>query len=270
MEYTRSNMPKMLEAYLLLKQNLSATKQQAQRLHSTYVRINQEFNLVNSRILELGAGSRGALIQLFDDSNEVIGIDLYLGALDQGLWKAAKTYIRKMTFDPLFHYYVGRINGRPVNKSRKVLNMDATKLEFPDGSFDFVYSRYFLEHIEDINNIASECFRVLKPGGKAYHVFSLYTSLDGAHTLDWRRYKPWQHLTSEVQANAYINRYRLDKYLDAFASAFGAENVSIKKERNEEAIKQLTPESRQELSDYSEDELLVSSPEIIAFKAVKC
>ena len=266
MEYTQSSMPKLVEAYLLLKQNFAATKQQAQRLHATYSRINQEFQIHDSHVLELGAGSRGALIQLFDDSNEVVGIDLYLGALDQGVWKAAKTYFRKIVFDPLFHHYVKMFNGRPVNKNRKVLHMDATNLDFPDNSFDFVYSRYFLEHIDDINRIASECFRVLKPGGTAYHVLALYTSLDGAHTLDWRRYDPWQHLITEVQGNAYINKYRLEKYRQEFESVFGAENVTLRVERSDEAVKLLTLGRRQILADYAEDELLATSPEVIARK----
>ena len=42
---------------------------------------------------------------------------------------------------------------------------DATALEFPDGSFDLVYSYHVLEHIPQWQKALSEMRRVLKPGG---------------------------------------------------------------------------------------------------------
>jgi ubiquinone/menaquinone biosynthesis C-methylase UbiE len=266
MAYTESTQSKITESFLLLRNALSSTKQQAENLFNTYDRIQKEFGLQNKRILELGAGSRGALITLFDDSNDVVGIDLYLGALDQGLWKAVKTGARKILFDPFFNHHLKACHGRPPNTSRKVLNMDATSLDFPDNSFDFVYSRYFMEHIEDVDKVASECARVLKPGGTSYHVFALYTLLDGAHTLDWTRYEPWAHLYSQVPGNAYVNKYRLQKYRGEFDAAFGQGNVEFRLTPSDTASRYMTPEIRAKLSDYADEELLINSPEIIAHK----
>ena len=42
---------------------------------------------------------------------------------------------------------------------------DATKLEFPNGLFDVVYSYHALEHIHDDQKAVSEMKRVLKPNG---------------------------------------------------------------------------------------------------------
>jgi SAM-dependent methyltransferase len=142
--------------------------------------------------MEIGAGSRGSLIQMFGETNDVISIDKYLGALEQGYWKALKTFTRKLVFDPIFYHHLRKLNGGYLNRARKVINMDAMKMEFPDNDFDFVYSRYLLEHIEDISTLASEIHRVLKPGGRTYHVFSIRR---WRATLDWRRHEPWQHLT---------------------------------------------------------------------------
>ncbi len=42
---------------------------------------------------------------------------------------------------------------------------DATKLPWPDGSFDHVYMMWFLEHVEDPRPFLAEARRVLRPGG---------------------------------------------------------------------------------------------------------
>ena len=44
---------------------------------------------------------------------------------------------------------------------------DAENLEFPDESFDVVYSHGVLHHTPDINAAVQEIHRVLKPGGRA-------------------------------------------------------------------------------------------------------
>jgi len=42
------------------------------------------------------------------------------------------------------------------------------QLPFADNSFDFIASLAVLEHVQNVNNVLSECFRVLRPGGYAY------------------------------------------------------------------------------------------------------
>jgi len=46
-----------------------------------------------------------------------------------------------------------------------VCNLDQEKLPYPDNFFDVVYSKSFLEHLEDPVFFLKEAFRVLKPGG---------------------------------------------------------------------------------------------------------
>ena len=56
-----------------------------------------------------------------------------------------------------------------LNQSEGVMALDATK-EFPfvDSSFDYVYSEHMIEHIQypDGQRMLSECFRMLRPGGR--------------------------------------------------------------------------------------------------------
>ncbi|OHA64756.1 MAG: hypothetical protein A2843_02455 [Candidatus Wildermuthbacteria bacterium RIFCSPHIGHO2_01_FULL_48_27b] len=44
--------------------------------------------------------------------------------------------------------------------------MDATHLEFPDNSFDKVYSLHTIEHIPDLQKALTEMERILKPQGR--------------------------------------------------------------------------------------------------------
>jgi ubiquinone/menaquinone biosynthesis C-methylase UbiE len=54
--------------------------------------------------------------------------------------------------------------------------MDAENLEFPDATFDLVYSWGVLHHSPDTAKAVREVYRVLKPGGEArvmiYHKYS--------------------------------------------------------------------------------------------------
>lgn len=265
MEYTYSTMPKWREVALLFRKSMTSTKLSAERIFSLYSRLVADFNLHGKCILEIGAGGRGAFLRLFDDTNEVYGIDKYLGYFDEGWFKFLKTSVRGMCFDPVFYRHLRKLNGGILHR-RPVKRMDAERMDFPDASFDFVYSRYVLEHVERVDKIAQEAYRSLKPGGVTYHVFALYSSLEGGHTLDWRRFNPWQHLYSTVPSNAYVNKYRLSVYKEAFEKAFGKENVEINLPKDPEAEALLTDDIRSRLSDYDPRELIVGSPEIIAYK----
>jgi ubiquinone/menaquinone biosynthesis C-methylase UbiE len=104
-------------------------------------------------------------------------------------------------------------------------------LDFPDNSFDIVYSWEVIHHSPDTKKAANEIFRVLKPGGVAkvmlYHKYSMvgfmlwlryaifagrpFTSLDGiyANYLE----SPGTKAYSEAEARNLFQQF---------------ENVSIK------------------------------------------
>jgi SAM-dependent methyltransferase len=50
--------------------------------------------------------------------------------------------------------------------SVQYLQADAHRLDFPDVSFDLVYTRYVLEHVADPVRVLSEMRRVTRPGGR--------------------------------------------------------------------------------------------------------
>ncbi|HEV2620736.1 MAG TPA: methyltransferase domain-containing protein [Frateuria sp.] len=67
------------------------------------------------------------------------------------------------------HLIAGFLNADLSSTSDHVLRLDATKpFPFDDGSFDYIFSEHMIEHIHYLDglNMLSECYRVLKKGGK--------------------------------------------------------------------------------------------------------
>jgi ubiquinone/menaquinone biosynthesis C-methylase UbiE len=64
----------------------------------------------------------------------------------------------------------GWMNIDKFNIRPGVIQMDITKLDFPDNYADEICARDVLEHISwrETDNVLKEWYRVLKPGGKIY------------------------------------------------------------------------------------------------------
>ena len=100
------------------------------------------------KVLELGTGTGGTATMLAKLGASVVGIDLLPFRLDE-----AKE----------------RVNQHNVTNAVDFSVMDATQLAFPDDTFDFIISKSVLVFTEHAQT-AKECYRVLKPGGKAIFI----------------------------------------------------------------------------------------------------
>ena len=49
--------------------------------------------------------------------------------------------------------------------------MDATRLDFPDASFDKIYSAHTIEHIPNLTKALQEMARVIKKGGRMLLIY---------------------------------------------------------------------------------------------------
>lgn len=119
----------------------------------------------DAEVLGVGAGNEPTVFWLTNHVHRVFATDLYLG--DEWAESAAPV----MLTDP------GRFWPGPWDRRRLVVqHMDGRDLQYPDNSFDAVFSSSSIEHFgghEDVAAAVDEIFRVLKPGG----VLSLSTEL---------------------------------------------------------------------------------------------
>ena len=101
--------------------------------------------LEGKKVLELGTGTGGTATLLAKQGASVVGIDLLPFRLAEAQARAAEHNVAEAVNFAL---------------------MDATYLAFPDNTFDFIISKSVLV-FTDHRQTARECYRVLKPGGKA-------------------------------------------------------------------------------------------------------
>ena len=190
-----------------------------------------------------------------------------------GLRRTAKTVARKaLLIDARYQSEVARQLGLTRFPRLKVLQMDVSRMTFPDSSFDFVFSYSVFHHLPNPAQAFREVARVLRAGGVAYISFQLFTSATGC--LD-PRYFPsvspqavrWPHLrspySSDVRQNAVLNRLRLDEWRDIIASTLPRAEVIARGHGHDGLAADLAALREQgELAGYSDEELLAN--EIVA------
>lgn len=116
----------------------------------------------DAKVLAVGAGREPVLFWLANRVGRVVATDIY-GQGEFGTDHREADI--SMLQDPGSHAPF------PFRKERlEVLQMDARRLDFPDASFDVVYSLSSIEHFgspAEIAQSAREMGRVLRPGGYA-------------------------------------------------------------------------------------------------------
>jgi SAM-dependent methyltransferase len=140
------------------------------------------------RILEVGGGRSGLTRMLYP-----------------------KARITNLDMDPSFADV-------PCNRQEGVTFVcgDATRLEFPDRSFDAVTMFDVIEHVPDDRCALAEAFRVLKPGGylllstpNEYWRFPYYRFMDAMCPSEEEKFAEWGHVRrgySREQLEALIGR----------------------------------------------------------------
>lgn len=102
---------------------------------ATYIRNN--YYLTQGKFLDIGCG-RGDMLKAFHD----IGYDAY----GTDISPASKELVYPIPFT--------------------VCDLSKNQLDYPDNSFDFVFSKSVIEHLREPEKLLNEAYRILKPGGK--------------------------------------------------------------------------------------------------------
>lgn len=94
-------------------------------------------------LMDFGCGTGWYLPLLHNHANRIIGVDISQELIDLAHGVATKKNLGKVSF---LHY-------------------DGYHLPFPDNSIDGVFEWDVMHHVDDLDQVIPEIFRVLKPGG---------------------------------------------------------------------------------------------------------
>lgn len=152
-----------------------------------------EKNLANRIVLDLGSGFGGRTIYYAraGKSKLCFGLDIDTRGVEE-----SKKYADFIKQDNVF-FAMGK----------------GENLPFASDLFDFVLSFDVLEHVNDVEKVFSDVYRVLKPGGRFCSVFPPYYSATGSHVK--RTKFPWLNVffstekIYEVLTKEYGDKYEL-------------------------------------------------------------
>jgi ubiquinone/menaquinone biosynthesis C-methylase UbiE len=184
-----------------------------------------EASLDGASVLDVGCGAGiDSILLALHPVERVVAIDLEfaLEAQDDGgerTRRLTRLVLEKAGVD-------GGIGATLRHRPVQFVAMDATRMDFPDASFDLVVSRAALEHIIPIEQALSEMARVVRPGGLLRHAIDPFFWLKGCH-------KPG--LVDIPWAHARLNR---DEYRRFVAETEG-ESKAEERSRYLEKLNQL-------------------------------
>jgi len=250
------------------------------KLHKQLSEIIKKYvkvEIKEAKILDVGCGQTATqAVLLKADGANVIGIDMEVPTYKMnlrtfikvirtnGVERAIKSLLRHLLFDKLFFSKLSLQYGKTISFDQLDTRlMNAVSLSFPDDYFDFIYSTWSFEHIDNVPGALIEINRVLKPSGLAWIGAHLFSSLSGGHHLDWihpnkspsNRVPVWDHLLhNKYPVNTYLNKLRLDEYREIFHKYV----VVFDEELTYEGDNFLTPEIEKILHNkgYTKEDLL--------------
>jgi ubiquinone/menaquinone biosynthesis C-methylase UbiE len=164
-------------------------------------------------VLEIGCGNGSHAQLLVEHARSYTGIDL-------------TSYAAKSTTQRLKHV---ALNGT-------IRQMDAECMDFPDGSFDYIWSWGVIHHSANTRKIIKEMHRVLRPGGEArimvYHRnfwnYRLFAGLIGGivhgHLFKTKSF----HKASQLMTDGAIARlYTTDEWKALVSDLFEVKMIRI-------------------------------------------
>jgi SAM-dependent methyltransferase len=148
-------------------------------------------SLERASVLEVGCGAGiDSLLFALHPVDRVVGIDLEFPLHARDDYGERTRHLTRRVLEK-----AGVEDGIEATLRRQPVHfvpMDATRMAFPDASFDLLVSRAALEHIIPIERALAEMARVVRPGGLLRHAIDPFFWLKGCHkraVVDI----PWAH-----------------------------------------------------------------------------
>jgi SAM-dependent methyltransferase len=190
-------------------------------------------SLEGLRILELGPGQTLVAGVLFyvHGAKSYTAVDLYpVPTHDAAIYARLREHLASrpellVRFDEAVRLEGSNASLEPPRVEHR-FPVDASRLPFPDASFDVVISLAAFEHFEDPEAAIKECARVTAPGGLGLHQIDMRDHRDFAKPLEFLRVpdEEWRRLAAGKPS--YTNRLRKSDFERAFAAA-GFEVASV-------------------------------------------
>jgi SAM-dependent methyltransferase len=101
--------------------------------------------------------------------------------------------------------------GERTRADAEFVTFDGRRLPFEDGSFDLVYCKQVLEHVEHPRDLIAEAARVLRPGG---HLAGSTSQLEAFHSYSFFNWTPYGF--TRVAQEAGLEVVELRPVIDGF------------------------------------------------------
>ncbi len=242
--------------------------------------------LTACKVIEIGYGARpNRLIWFFGQGVDISGIDLdqpilrgtpaeFLCVYRKNGWEraiksAVRWFINERQLRRALLAELSRQRGKTVQLPRECLAVgDAAGEDFwtRQRGVNYIFSEDVFEHIPrgSLDRVLRIVAASMDPDGVFFVKPMVFTGICGGHHLEWyphtlnqpmdRSTEPWEHLRKDRHpANTYLNKLRLADYRKLFSRYFDIlQETCVRPSLGSQFM---TPEIRQELSRYSDEEL---------------
>ncbi|MGB5757756.1 MAG: methyltransferase domain-containing protein [Acidimicrobiales bacterium] len=243
------------------------------------MRIEQRLGeaIENKRILEIGPGQGMERALYFARKNDVVAMDrdivptgldpaLYWKmARENGLGRVVKTAGRHVLIGRAMQASWAKLVGEDEANPPTLRYGDIESDPLEPEAFDVVTTWSVFEHLGQPRRALENVIAALKPGGVLHISIHVFTAHDGHHDIraftgEGDDLPLWGHLrpttTHQINPSSYLTEGRIHQGRELFEELTpGADEYLDEYEVRERFGPLLTPELRDELAEYSDDEL---------------
>lgn len=120
-----------------------------------------------------------------------------------------------------YYHYLKKVSGVSIKHQKyRLQSYDGCQIPFKKETFDVVLSNAVLEHVDNLERLFQEMYRVIKKQGVCYHLWHNYYSFSGGHVPEPLCLKhPWGHLYGKYETCG-LNKLTPDEIQNHFSRYF--------------------------------------------------